>query len=104
MGPALAGGPGGVEGDADYGTKQAEARRWLASGRVRAGRAVRRKGGARTSAGWAGEGGGPRRGEGSGPRGREKELGRGLGSAGLGWSGFLFFLFPFLIQTLLKSN
>ena len=30
--------------------------------------------------------------------------GRGLGSAGLGWSGLLFFLFPFLIQTLLKSN
>ena len=89
MGPALAGGPGGVEGDTDYGAKQAEARRWLASGR----------------------------GRGFGPGSDPGRLGRfGLLVSGFGWAGFslwaglgllpflslILFLFPISFQTQLN--
>ena len=69
---------------------------------VRAGWAVRREGGARTSAGWAREGGGPRwRGGNSGPGWAQVESwvgglpGWGLGPVGFGicWVFFLFYFY-----------
>ena len=58
--------------------------RWTVRVRVEVGRAEGRE--ALTSAGWAGEGGGPQRGEGSGPRVKN----------GLGWFGFDFWVSFFL--------